>query len=524
MNRSRSESTIKGAAAFGSANGGPKPKPPISFLQPQKEEKNVLLDSVRERLEKLRESQRKKDLEDKFKHDQRLLKELLLEEEIQTLISRKIKEAVLIEESQSLHSKQSSCISRSGVRSVGYSRGGASRGGESKTNIPALSHTTSEIEIRTEDEVSPHRNMHAAHTYPSSASRLHSEDHLDDVPTYGSRQHTPERQARMETDAGADDNSDLNSDLNSIGSAGSLGSMTRRPALIIIKKKDINGRKILETVRQKLPSPEKLEGDPQYPTAAFTASLLLKQQLQQQKNAQQQQLQQLQQLPVLAPGPHSQDTQLGTSHSETNALLSPAGAGHQQGSHTTSVKNNIPSSKQQVKLAPVVESSSSKSEKDGSGKEALGASGKWNLIRPIAQRGGIDLLQSEDSFNTPDVAPSEDVTAPLGRAPFLKARSSSGILNRGLSDRAMAIPAVAPKSKVVGEVVRGLSVSHLRNAVSRRSVQRSSIRSSQQFTLQSIGMHLDELQSEDILSTRFGGWTPPPISSSSKHASTTNFY
>jgi hypothetical protein len=194
-----------------------------------------------------------------------------------------------------------------------------------------------------------------------------------------------------------------------------------------------------------------------------------------------------------------------------------------------SVKSNASSGKQ-VKLAPVVENSSSKSDTEGSGKAtAGGGSAKWNVIRPIALRGGIDLLQSEDSFSALDCDPSEDLISPICKpAPFLKARSSSGILNRGLTEGAaaeVAVPTVPTRrGSVIGEVVRGLSVTHLRKAVSRRGLDRPALRASQQFTLQSINLHLEELQGEDILSTRFGGWTPPPISSSSKHTSSTNFY
>jgi hypothetical protein len=459
MNRSRSESTLKIAqgnrrpfrASYGSAP---------TVIVP--EEPNPLLDSVRERLETLRQTLYSIDLEQKHVRDQKLLEEALFEEEVQKIISKKIREAVILEDSSG--SIRSRVSTRSGLRSITSASIQTCGPGYKLLGPARLPPPVDFAKFR------------AVQTFPHRATTSHHDRSI----------------IKQTSPAPSDDGLEMSyddevSEINSLGSV-SQGSLSRRPALIVIKKSDVDLGIVRKRVKEKLPSPDKPMGEARYPTPSCTASLIAREQ-----------------------------------------RLKAAAALAAEQAEKRDVNVAADSSKYVQRLVPVRESSgdvsnhnSEKSVGGGSGRQG---SGRWSIVKPIVQRNGLQVLQREDSFGGSEKAgrsgKESGASYPPSRpAPFLKARSSSGILNTIPADVIEAV--AAPPKDVVGPMVKGLSVAQIRKAVKRDS----NLRSSQQFSgngANAVSQALRELQGTDILDSRFGGWTPPPPTASSKH-NTTNFY
>lgn len=508
MHRSRSESAIRGVSFSRSGSNSRVQvveQSPVKPPTPPSAEESALAEDVKRRLEILRREQYAKDIEAKFVEDQKILADMLLESQVQCVISRKIKEAAEFEESRSL---QSRCSCESSVI----------------TKIGKRAHTACTSSMSSHSSA-----LQGAQTYPSS-SRIKFAGDIN----------CPEQHQ---------DQDDL-SEMHSVGSA-SMGSISRRPLLIVIKKTDIDKSVIQRKVQDRLPSPEKVYAQQFFPTPSCTASLFAQRALrsQQAQNAKVALVEQNSQL-------HQQPQPL-LLYQINNSVL------------TSAKVDTTPQ-----KLLSVTEHDSEKSSKDGSSSkksmsmsfsgENSGTQGRFRSIatrvsqssRAGSFRNSVDdfddekddfISNEESSFNGNGSSrrgmndiDAHDSRASSGKpAPFLKAKSSSGIMNSALSILTATStsydvnkPVNASSSSVISgsrssavPVMRGLSVSRLRKSVSRQS-RGGGLRSSQIFTQRGsiMDMHIDELQGEEILSTRFRGWTPPPMSDSSKHDSSTNFY
>lgn len=437
--RSRSESTIKGVTF------GAKPKVSVLSVPPPIEEPNALLGDVRQRLDKLREQLFVQDMQEKFEKDQQRLQVALFEEELQTVISRKIKEAVAAEESLSINS-----------RLTGQSKGWKGPG-QPMHHEHLHDHRVKTAEQTHNNAIILHAHPHPAHTYPSTApARSHH------------------NRSRSTSPAFREEEFNVNDELSDLGSVGSLslGSLTGRPSLIVIRKSDIDRESIRQKVCEKLPSPEKPVGDPTYPTASFPACVIAQRQKERADAA------------------------------------------------SSSQSSSLKRQETKQRLGVLTEGDSEKSDQ-GSGKAEMGrqGSGRWNVIKPfVLQRNGMQVIQREGSFGSKDKEEEELVIAntALRPAPFLKARSSSGILKSAPEDAPVLSP---PPKDVVGPMVRGLSVMQTRKAARRASQQFAAGEGALR-----LSVHLEELQGTDILQTRFGGWASATASEKRSGRSPTNFY
>lgn len=440
MNRSRSESALKHP-------GRRRPIRQSALLQLARpvEEPNPLVESVRDRLSKLRDDLYTRDLEDKYVRDQRILENAMLEEEIQNVISHKIREAVELEESRSL---QSGFVS----------------------SAPSRTNDGSSVQSKSTELT----RSRAVHTFPGGVCPRQKEHGQVDQ---GTSFEPPDNDLFEHVE----DDLTVTSGLGGV-SLGSSWSSQKRPALIILRKSDINLMAIKDKVKERLPSPEKPTGDARYPTPSCTAALIAQEEKhktyaalkQDMENKSDRLLRSRQRL--LGVQEHGNELSSGSGKT-------PAGSG---------------------KLGELNNNSSSRN-----------SSTRWSALKPVAQRSGLLVIQQHNAAVgsvEKDSDSSDEDCAPIRPAPFLKARSSSGIVNSALAED---MPVVAsPPKDVVGEMVRGLSVAQIRKAV-----RGSALRASQQFTKDgssSVLGILQELQGTDILDSRYGGWAPVSPSASSK--------
>lgn len=465
---------------------------------------NSLLGDVRTRLHKLIADQQMEELETRFTQEQERLQRLLLQAEIQKVVTKKVKELNTIEESQSISSR---LTARSrGVRTAGQDSAHRSSAHsphpvmhrafttgstvhpdrhhhyrENSKSPPTIRQGASSPTLGKQGTISPssHRSKSppVAHvTIPSAhVSSLSSAEKFNKTHAGDSVYHNHHNNHKYDTHLDDDLNDDV-SDLGSQYSQGSLGSLStnKRHALIIIRKTDINHREIRAIVNEKLPSPEKWAIEEQYTSPAFPA--LLRTSPKKPPNAS---------ATVVQKEPPEKYSANGAPMSFRSVVSA------------VSSKNNALSGK--------------------SGENSTFSSTKSPSLSEKA-----DTLGTMYSAKVEKVSTNNESAKRPAPAPFMKTKSSSSIM---LTQVAPAPLTAAETGGVPVIPVRRLSVANMRTKGAVAVPLRSSLRSSQLFSLNASEAYLGELQSEDILASHYRGWTPSVLTLSSKNNSShTNFY
>ena len=230
---------------------------------PQLEKQNSLLNDVKCRLETLRAEQQKKDVERSHQRKKDALEKALVDEEVQKLVTIKIREMSFSNDERSVQSRQASqgrILRMAGSSSVNGSvmRAASTPIGGTASGIGSPHNRTSYSE-----------KVAGAKTFPSTNMRQ------GQVDREGCKTHIPPLLLHSpDSDIpGSEYPPDDLSEIGSQGSLGSLGSLGRikRPPLIIIRAREINKTKIRAEVEEHLPSPKKLLEDDTFTCAALPA-------------------------------------------------------------------------------------------------------------------------------------------------------------------------------------------------------------------------------------------------------------
>lgn len=238
----------------------------VSEKSPPLERQNSLLNDVRCRLEKLRAEQRKRDLEESHQRKKDEMERALVDAEVQKLVTTKIKEQALWEDSRSVQSRQSS--QGRFLRTAGSSNSAHGI----KLSIRASSTPIRSLNTLGSDSFSP-QNRATSHsdkfagvsTFPSMAASRSGEDNSTLSKTHS-----------VHSVSVSSDLNDFDSCLDDISEMGSQNSFStysrvKRQPLIIIRAADVNKARIKAEVLEHFPSPEKILDDDTFTSAAFPA-------------------------------------------------------------------------------------------------------------------------------------------------------------------------------------------------------------------------------------------------------------
>lgn len=237
-----------------------------SEKSPPLERQNSLLNDVRCRLEKLRAEQRKKDLEESHQRKKDEMERALVDEEVQKLVTTRIREMSLLEESRSVQSRQSS--QGRFLRTAGS----ASPSHGIKLSIRASSTPIRSLNTLGSDSFSPQSRATSrsdkfagVRTFPSVAASRSGEEAS-----------TLSKTCSVHSASVSSDLNDLDSCLDDISEMGSQNSYStysrvKRQPLIVIRAADVNKTRIKAEVLEHFPSPEKILEDDTFTSAAFPA-------------------------------------------------------------------------------------------------------------------------------------------------------------------------------------------------------------------------------------------------------------
>lgn len=473
------------------------------------ERENSSPDSVRSRLHKLIADQQLQELEKKFALEQHRLKRLLLHQEIQKVVTKKVKELNALGDLQSINSTVTPmCMTAStagvlaphnGLDLSPQSRGGVRRAHTTGTSaiVNCHGHTryrhptlNEEMRCSSYSKSLPNMGGETSSFFPldkvlamdstlkltkgRESSRTPSPTALPTIPSVPfsslggdkmNRTHAGDSVyhcKRLHTD-------NANDDISEVGSQCRLGSLNviKRHPLIIIRKKDINFKEVQAIIKEKMASPEKWAKDEHYSSSAFPAIM--------RASTKDFSFREPQEIFFASSTPVSFRSVVSAVSSKNNP---------RRGFDESDEIENSPLSSSK---------SFCMSEKDNE----------------------LGTISSADTVKEKSVESERNISP----APFLKSKSKSSILHTQLDS-------VEENSEVPVRRVSAASISIKADKKEKnyKGASGNPLRSSQLFALNAPDLNLGELQSEEILESRYRGWAQPVPTLSSKHPSSTNFY